>query len=82
MRKLPLGLIVLSLPMLYGCSPKTLMVRESPPQHLLDDCREPTLSDSTTGALVDLALDQRAALAECNADKMALRAWAHIEAGQ
>jgi len=35
----------------------------------------PSLRDTTTQGLVDLALEQAGALRDCNSDKVALRAW-------
>ena len=52
------------------------IVKFMPPDYLLDDC-EPVVSRQakTNADLVNLVIDQYAALDDCNADKRALRAY-------
>lgn len=50
--------------------------RMTPPAALMQQTPAPTMSGSTNGALLDYALDVRAALDQCNADKAVLREWA------
>lgn len=50
-----------------------------PPAALLEDCPEPVAEVRTNGDLARLALDLKLALALCNNDKAALRAWAETK---
>lgn len=50
--------------------------RMTPPAALMQQTPAPTMGGRTNGVLLDYALDVRAALDQCNADKAALREWA------
>ncbi|APU00290.1 hypothetical protein HOR55_gp03 [Ralstonia phage RS-PII-1] len=55
-------------------------VRLLPPDELLADCPEPAPpAERTNAGLAGSVLDYRRALALCNTDKAALRAWAKGE---
>lgn len=71
-----IGLAACCLMMCCACSPAVKIVKFMPPDYLLDDC-EPVVSRQikTNADLVNLVIDQYAALDDCNADKQALRAY-------
>ena len=62
--------------MCCACSPAVKIVKFMPLDSLLDDC-EPVVPRQikTNADLVNLVIDQYAALDDCNADKQALRAY-------
>ena len=78
-RTLLIVLAVLYVVSLAGCARDVVTVREpvplAPPLALLEDCPEPLPFYTTNGELLDWALDLRASLRACNADKAALRLW-------
>lgn len=49
--------------------------RVTPPAALMQPTPAPVMSGSTNGALLDYALDARASLDQCNADKASMRQW-------
>lgn len=62
---------------LSGCAGSTpLLVRDLPPEVLLQDCPEPPANIRTNKDLAEWALALRQALRVCNNDKAALREWA------
>lgn len=72
------GLVLASL---LGCStfsapPVPPAIKLLPPASLLQPCPQPSLLGNTVGDLAKWAVAQEAALAQCNADKAALRGWA------
>ena len=74
------GLALLCLLMLPGCSQPRVVtqvqtVKLIPPEVLLLETPEPRLAGNTNAALLDYALELRAALRAANTDKAALRAW-------
>ncbi len=71
-----IGLVSLYLWLFVSCSSPQVYKRVQPPEMLLQDCEYPVLRDTCNAALVELALEQRAALENCTADKKALRQWA------
>lgn len=63
--------------LLAGCStPPARVLRDLPPQDLLQDCEEPTSPLQTNRHLAEHILALRTALRLCNNDKAALREWA------
>lgn len=71
------GLMILFLPLLLSaCATTTVTERVYPPAHLIQNCPEPQMYGDTNGALARYAIDLRAALRSCNADKAGLRTWA------
>lgn len=69
------GLLLLSLTLCGTAC--TALPPVLPPPELLADCQEPLPPvERTNAGLAQSVLDYRAALATCNADKTALRAWA------
>lgn len=72
-----LGFLTLFLT-LQGCStPRVQTIVLKPPQALLALCPEPSalVRPVTNAALIEYAVDMRAALALCNTDKAALQYW-------
>lgn len=62
---------------LMACAaPLPQVVKLMPPVDLLQDCAVPSYTINTNGELANGILLERNALALCNADKQALRAWA------
>lgn len=59
--------------LLAACGTTTALM--APPGHLLADCPAPALSVATNGQMAATLNAYRWALAACNDDKAALRAW-------
>lgn len=66
--------------LLTGCGTTeyvTIVERELPPAHLLQDCPAPAaIRPETNADIIRHLHDWRTALRACNTDKEALRAWA------
>ena len=66
--------------LLAGCvTAQPVVVKLLPPTDLLQDCLPPTYTVATNGDLATGILLERNALALCNIDKAALRAWSTKE---
>ncbi len=79
-----LGLLLLSLILLGGCSTKPLVRTETvllvPPASLMQDCPETSIPKSgSNGDLLEVAKMLRLDLAECNKSKARLREWVQAE---
>ena len=70
------GLLLVLLLVLPGCTTTTKYVRELPPVDLLADCPLVVEQHDTNGDLVRTILEYRSALDKCNIDKGSLRKWA------
>ena len=84
MKRLRLGLLLLPLAVLGGCSAKPLVRTETalltPPAALLQDCPETAIPESgSNGDLLEVAKMLRLDLAECNKSKARLREWVQAE---
>jgi hypothetical protein len=84
MKRLRLGLLLLPLAVLGGCSAKPLVRTETalltPPAALLQDCPETAIPESgSNGDLLEVAKMLRLDLAECNRSKARLREWIERE---
>ena len=84
MKRLRLGLLLLLLAVLGGCSVKPLVRTETallrPPAALLQDCPETAIPESrSNGDLLEVAKMLRLDLAECNRSKARLREWIERE---
>ena len=86
MKLLRLGLPLLFLMMLGGCSTrpltltKTVPVLLAPPASLMQDCPETEIPQSgSNGDLLEVAKMLRTDLAECNRSKARLREWIEQE---
>ena len=80
MKTLRIGLIIVCLAVLYGCSSPQLIteyqtVKIKPPALLMADCSgpEPLPSPATNLDLLNYAINLRLALDACNQDKARLR---------
>lgn len=71
-----LAALCLALTACAGAPEITHTRRVAPPADLVQDCPVPDGPVDTNGALARLVLALKQALAECNADKQALREWA------
>ena len=74
-RLLKVGLILLFLTLCWGCSneTRTVYIRQTVPEALLVETPAPTFTGKTNADLVDYLGRQRDALAQCNADKLAVK---------
>ena len=71
-----IGLLSLFLPACATLSPPEKLVFALPPASLLADCPAPPADLRTNADLARYAAELQTALATCNGDKAALRAWA------
>jgi hypothetical protein len=64
---------------LTGCGTSVVVKREVipelPPVILIQDCEQPLFNGSTYGDVVLYVPELQSAIAQCNADKQALREW-------
>jgi hypothetical protein len=60
---------------LQGCATLPDTAKAYPPASLIQDCPEPAYTVRTNGQLASAVLALKGALAACNSDKAALRAW-------
>lgn len=78
-------LLFLSLCAACSSSPRIVAVptveRVMPPSAPMQETARPAWNGRTNGELLEHALDLGAAVDRCNADKGALRAWKHHNAG-
>lgn len=77
MKLYALGMATFCLTLCAACSSKApipVIIAPQVPPHLLVPVAEPVFQGNTNGALLDWALDTRAALRVCNADKAAIAA--------
>ena len=84
-RKWLIGVLLLSLPLLWNCSGKRevaavpWVIREDISAYLTEPTPAPVLAGETNFDLVEHVMDWKAALGACNADKAVIRATAGKE---
>lgn len=78
---LKVALIVLLMGILLtGCMSQRIKTEYVyPPDTLIQDCPVPPVEAKTWGDLPPIIVDLKAALANCNTDKAALRDWKHAK---
>ena len=85
-RVLTIGATLCCLAVCFGCSksaPRTQLVPIEPPRELMEQTQVQEWTPRTNGEFVQWAIERDRGLAECNADKAALREYVRtLQAGE